>query len=83
MKKRELVFLLHSTGVLVEHLDFSRGANVMVSLYIIMKCTPQGAGGSSAAPLRRWCERSNRKEGWLGRDVARRWYVENFELACW
>ena len=55
---------------------------VKVSLYIIMKHTPQGAGRSSAAPLRRWCERSNRKEGTLGQDVGSKCHVKELKITC-
>ena len=55
---------------------------VKVSLYIIMKHTPQGAGRSSAAPLRRWCERSNRKEGTLDHDVGSKCHVKELKITC-
>jgi hypothetical protein len=55
---------------------------VKVSLYITMKYTPQEAGRSSAAPLRRWCERSNRKEGTLGRDVDSKCHIKELEITC-
>ena len=55
---------------------------VKVSLHIIMKHTPQGAGRSSAAPLRRWCERSNRKEGTLDQDVGSKCHVKELKITC-
>lgn len=55
---------------------------VKVSLYITMKYTPQEAGRSSAAPLRRWCERSNRKEGTLDQDVGSKCHVKELKIMC-